>query len=283
MGMVPTQLTGTLKKDPVDERDYKFSAIPDSQRIVKLSSPLPEEINWRSEMSSPKYQGNLGSCVAFSVCALKEWQEREELEKEIADKKTSKKDLSDYNFSEQWVYWNAKKIDPWPNEEGTNYRSALKVIQKIGVPLESAWPYTDDPINIGKPKQWANLIARWAMIGSYWRVDNHLDDLKMALADSPVLIGIPCFDEIYGKLVNGHVPYPKKPKEIYAYHAVLATGYNNKDSLVYFKNSWSKFWGDEGFGSVTYRFIDDFLGDAWVVKDIAVTTEMLKGAKTLIG
>ncbi len=275
-------LGADLRPDPPDDRDYKFSSIPDEKRMIKTSESLPRQIDWSSEMSPVKFQGSMGSCIAFAVCALKEWQEKKEYEKEKAEGKIYDRKEADYNFSEQWVYWNAKKIDPWPGEQGTNYRSALKVVQKIGVPLEDAWPYSDDPINIGQPSRWAHLIARWALIDSYWRVENNVEGLKRALAEGPVLIGIPCHEEIYGNLINGFIPYPAKPNEIYAYHAVLATGYNDEDRTLIFRNSWSPFWGDRGYGRVTYDYINDFMTDAWTVKDISVTKDMLKGARKLV-
>jgi hypothetical protein len=119
----------TLRPDPVDERDYNFSKVPDTNRIIKTSETIPRSWNWASSLSPVKDQGYLGSCVAFSVCALKEWQEKQEHEQEVEAGKEDHRKGKEYDLSESWVYWNAKKIDPWPNEEGTNFRSALKVIE----------------------------------------------------------------------------------------------------------------------------------------------------------
>lgn len=282
MSIEPPFLRGSLKKDPVDARDYKFTAIPEESKMFKTAEALPVKWDWISEMSPVKYQGMLGSCVGFAVCALKEWQEKKEHEEEVAAGKKYLRGEKDWNLSEQWVYWNAKKIDPWPGKEGTNFRSALKVVQKIGVPTEKGWPYRDDPINIGKPKSWAHMVARWATIESYWRVDSSVEGLKRALMESPVLIGIPCFEEIYGPIVDGLVPYPAKPGTIYGYHAVMAIGFDDDQEIIYIKNSWSKFWGAGGYGKLPYKYIDDFVGDAWVAKDISVTRDMLKGTVTLI-
>jgi len=278
----PKILSGKLRPDPVDERDYKFSAIPDSNRIMKAASTLPTQYSWISEMSPVKYQGELGSCVGFAVCALKEWQEKKEHEAEVKAGKPDNRKDKEYNLSEQWVYWNCKKIDPWPNMEGTNFRSALKVIHKIGVPIEDAWPYSDDPLNIGEPKRWAHLIARWSTIDSYWTVGSDPDSLKRALMEGPILLGISCFEEMYGALQNGKVPYPANPNEEWSSHAVLAVGFNDEDETICIKNSWSKFWGDAGYGYLPYQYVNDFCWNAWAVKDVSVTPDMLKGTVKLI-
>jgi len=278
----PVNFGVDLRPDPVDNRDYKFSSAPDDSRIVKLSASLPTKCSWIDEMSPVKYQGNLGSCVGFSVCALKEWQEKKEHEDEVAAGKIDHRANRDYNLSEQWIYWNAKKIDPWPGEEGTNFRSALKVIQKIGVPIEDAWPYSDDPVNIGEPKKWAHLIARWSIIDSYWRVDPSIESIKRAMVEGPLLFGMTCFEEMYGTLVNGAIPYPASKDEAWGYHAVLAVGYDDEKQQICIKNSWSRFWGDDGYGYLPYKYVEDFCWDHWAVKDVSVTPDMLKGTRKLI-
>jgi C1A family cysteine protease len=267
----------TCKKDPVDKRDFKFS-----KSIEKLTATqplaIPKQVSHRSTMTGVRDQGNLGSCVGFAITAMKEWQETVEHAKEVLAGKKDTRKGKEYNLAEAWVYWNAKKIDPWPNEEGTSIRYAMKVLQKIGVPCEGAWPYSD--IDYGKPEAWASLIARWSIIDSYWRV-NDLNELKIALVDGPVVIGIPCFLEIFLADYTGYIPYPMNPDEVYGGHAICVVAYDDVKQQVVFKNSWGPSWGNNGYGMLPYRYINDFLWDAWACKDIAVVSEMLKGSVSL--
>ena len=168
-----------LLKSKYDERDYKVS--------LKLDeSELPNSIDWTSQMTPVKDQGHLGSCAAFATAALKEWQERKENLFEGKDDKI-------YDFSEQWIYYNAKRIDSYPGQEGTDLRSTFKVLQKIGVPCEKGWKYNDE--EVGSPESWSHLIARWALISSYERIYT-LNELFQVLSTSPVVIGVEVFDEI---------------------------------------------------------------------------------------
>ena len=263
----------TYRKDPTDERDFKFNTVlmeaPNLQVVAK--------VDHSSNMSPVKDQGQLGSCVGFAVTALKEWQEKVEHEAELAAGKKGKTKV--YDLSESWLYWNCKKIDAWPGEEGTSIRYAMKVLQQIGVPTEKAWPYDD--IDIGEPKRWANLVARWNTIESYWRVDS-LHELKVALMDAPVPIGVACFLEIFYTGRDGIVPYPANPNDIYGGHAILAVGYDDAKQLIKFKNSWGATWGESGYGYLPYSYINDFMWDAWAAKDHSVTKEMLKGTRELV-
>lgn len=303
--------TGFLK-DPPDSRDYKFSDIMKKQGTLKsvkkkvkklvsqkrgsyrkvgygkilksvtvledvpteLYNTFPLKIDHSTVVSSVKNQGSRGTCVAFAAAALKEIQETTEHEREIKEGKFGKSGKI-YDYSEQWLYQNCKKIDGIPNSEGTYIRAVMKVMNKIGVPTESAWPYTDIGIDVGKPKFWSELIARWAVIGSYWRVAN-LMEMKAALVDGPVIIGGPLFIE-WAQPIRGVIEYPADPGKRYGRHAVCAVGYDDERQVIKFKNSWSKFWGNRGYGYLSYRTIEDFRWTGWAARDISVTKEMLRG------
>lgn len=277
---VKSLLQGGLEKDLKDDRDFIFTSpnVPDNIVLGSVNS-IPLKIDHSDKMGSVKFQGSLGSCVAFSACALKEWQETVEHEKEVLAGKKDHRDGEEYNLSEQWIYWNCKKIDGLRGE-GTYLRTAMRVLNKIGVPTEQAWNYTDDKINIGEPKSWAHMIAKWNLIGSYWRIQG-LDNIKKALIEGPIIIGMACFREIYEKLEYGLIPYPANPKEVVTNHAVCAVGYDEEKKLLKFKNSWSKFWGDRGYGYLSYDYANNFIRDAWIARDISVTNKMLEGTRLL--
>jgi C1A family cysteine protease len=264
----------SYKKDPEDMRDYPFNSSRVSVNRNESSLMLPGAIDYTTRMSRVRDQGNLGSCVGFAVAAMKEWQEATEHALEVKQGKRDHRKGKEYDLSEAWVYWNCKKIDPWPNEEGTSIRFAMKVLNKIGVPCEGAWKYSD--VNPGKPESWASLVSQWSLIKSYWRVKS-LDDLKVALMSGPVVIGIPCFDTIFYAGSSGLIEYPRDPNAIYGGHALCAVGFSDKTygGVIKVKNSWGKYWGNSGYGFLPYQYINDFLWDAWACQDLSVTREML--------
>lgn len=251
-----------LVKDTIDERDYKFKG--DDFNLYESSNA----IDWTSTMSPVKDQGRLGSCVAFATAAMKEWQEQQEQEREIKEGKRYRRKNKYYDYSEQWIYYNCKKIDPWPNSEGTSLRYAMRVLNKIGVPCEKGWKY-NDRIK-GKPESWAKMVSRWALIDSYYRIKN-LNDLKLALQVGPVIAGIYCFREIFGVGRDGIVPYPSNPNEVFGGHAICIVGFNDSKNSVKFKNSWSTAWGRKGYGYLPYKYVNNFMLDAWAAKDMKVT------------
>jgi len=256
------------KPDPLDMRDYRISKLIDKPLSYSLS------VDHTSKMSPVKDQGQKGSCVGFAVVAMKEWQEQKEHINEIIKGKVYRRKAKHYDLSEQWLYHKTKEIDAWPNQEGTSFRYALKILQKMGVPPEKAWPYSDR--TLGSPKRWAKMIALWTMCGHYYRLEG-IKQIEWTLSNiGPCVAGIGCYEEIFFVGNDGYVPYPARSDILYGGHAICLVGYDSKKKLVKFKNSWGTNWGEKGYGYLSYDYINDFCWDAWAVKDINVTKEMLK-------
>jgi len=273
-----TEAKINLKRDVNDSRDKLFS----KARTLLSEAPevLPSQKDWTPEMSPVKDQGSLGSCVAFAVCAMKEWQEQKENLLEIEGGKLDYRKKRFYDLSEQWIYYMCKKIDPWPNEEGTSIRYGMKVLQKIGVPVEDGWEYNDKVK--GKPESWSSLVARWNTIKSYRRL-NGLQEIRTALNLGPCVIGIELFDEFFYVDKTGIVRWPAQSWKSAGGHAICLVGYDDDKELLKFKNSWSTAWGQDGYGYISYNYANKYIWDAWAAEDMSVTKRMLKGAVQLIG
>jgi len=261
------------KKDNDDPKDH----IP-----LKLSTPILEKIqsttniiDYTSEMSPVKNQGSLGSCVGFAVVAMKEWQEQQEHLQELLEGKKYKRKSKHYDLSEQWMYYKCKEIDYWPNEEGTSIRFAMKILNKVGVPCEKAWPYNAS--YVGKPKRWANLVSKWSLGGEYIRMRTPEDIINSLGNNGPLPIGIAVYKEMFYTTSNGIIKYPVDPDTCYGGHAICLVGWNPEIKMFKFKNSWGTGWGQNGYGYLPYNYIKDFCWDAWEIKDLNVTKEMLKG------
>lgn len=273
---MPLQITPSGYKlnylrDTPDERDHKPLMADVNMMLAAKDVGL---VDYTDSMSPVKNQGVLGSCVGFAVSAMKEWQEQQEHLLEVSEGKKDNRKNKEYDLSEQWLYYKCKEIDVWPNEEGTSIRYAMKILKNVGVPCEKAWPYDD--VNVGEPKRWATLVSRWALGGEYVRLETP-ESIIVALAENgPVPVGVGCYQEIFYAKSDGLIPYPKDPQTCYGGHAICLMGWNPTTRMFKFKNSWGTGWGQEGYGYLPYEYIKDFCWDAWMMKDLSVTREMLK-------
>lgn len=265
-----------LLEDISDERDFTSKTKP---LLFTSSLSTPSFIDYSSGMSPVKNQGQLGSCVSFAAASMKEWQERKEHNLEVKESKRDHRKGKEYDYSEAWIYWNCKKIDGYDGE-GTYLRCAMQVLNKIGVPAEKAWPYSDDKLHIGEPKSWASLISKWALIGTYYRV-NSVEEAKVALRqDGPFMMGVPCFYDFFFP-VNGVIKDPADGEKVYGGHAICAVGYDDERKLIKFKNSWGTNWGQNGYGYISYNYFNKYSWSNWACNDISVTKEMIKESRTL--
>lgn len=233
-------------KDKFDERDYLM-------RVYLPVIKLPEKVDYTKKMTPVRDQGKEGTCVGFAtVAGMKEYQEKIDYQKLIL-------------LSPRFLYNECKKIDGMPDAEGTSIRVAMKVLRKIGVCRENFWPYK--PHQNDKPKSGAKEDAKKFKILTYARILN-IDELRHTLATKgPCVIGVYVFSGMMNTK-TGKVPMPKESEKTLGGHAICPVGYDDKARIIKFKNSWSEKWGDNGYGYLSYKYIEKYMLDAWSSVDI---------------
>jgi C1A family cysteine protease len=236
-------------KDPEDERDFPLTRMTAAQR-----KKLPKKIDYTDRMSKVSDQGMEGTCVGFAtVDGVKEYQERKEWRRDV-------------QLSVRYVYANAKKIDGFPDVEGTTIRAAMKILKKKGVPPEKCWPYR--PYQKDKPWKNANRLASKYKITRYVRLES-LQEMKESLAvNGPFAAGVLVFDCWDRVKKSGRIPMPGKGDMCVGGHAICVVGYDDKKKLFKFKNSCGAEWGKKGYGYLSYAYMEEYMLDAWSAKDV---------------
>ena len=236
-------------KDPKDIRDFPLTRIP-----PKYKAKLPAKVDHSKKMSPVSDQGDEGTCVGFAtVDGLKEYQEKTEWKKSI-------------QLSVRYVYAGAQKIDGYPDdEEGTDIRSAMKVLTKNGVPPQSCWPYK--PHQTDKACAEADELAKVYRIEKYVRLKTEAEMKESLVVNGPFVAGVEVYWPVWNVDKSGVVKMPVKGDELAGGHAICIIGYDDKKKRWKFKNSWGKGWGAKGFGYLPYEYMKKYGMDAWSAED----------------
>jgi len=226
--MDATKYKFNLEKSPIDSRDFLLESI----YPVKVS--LPETWDLRKYMKPVRDQGNAGTCSAQTASAIKEWQER-----------------ADVNFMDYMSPWFVYQLRENQNSEGMYPRDTMKILNKIGIVPEKDYGYlTTSPIT-NKLKENASIFK----IQGYAQI-NTVEALKQSLfTNGPCYIAFPVYNpnsmEFWKPAFNGQT--------MLGGHAVTVVGYRKRDFII--RNSWSSAWGDQGY---TYYPFTDF-GYHWEI------------------
>lgn len=172
-------------------------------------------------------------------------------------------------------YYNERMIEnsiPW--DSGAYIRDGFKVLNALGVCLESTWPYvvkkfaTKPPVKAYKEAQKHQAI-KYMRLGTPDVVT--VDQMKACLAAGfPFVFGFTVYESFESDAVDrtGVVPMPSKSEDTLGGHAVAAVGDNDQDQRILCQNSWGPKWGKGGFFTIPYDYIGDpnLADDFWTLR-----------------
>jgi C1A family cysteine protease len=234
--------------DRPDSRDFLYSAI-----APKIK--LPSQIDLRAEDSPIENQGHLGSCTANALAGHLQFLE------EISGKKYA-------DLSRLFIYYNERAAEGTVDfDSGAMIRDGIKVLAKYGVCAESSWPY-DITQFTRKPAAACYKQALKRRISSYHRLQT-LDDMLNCLAEGfPFVFGFTVYEsfESLKTAQTGIAPMPKKTEKAIGGHAVMAIGYDQKSKRFLVRNSWGTEWGQGGYFTIPYTYLETLADDFWTIR-----------------
>jgi C1A family cysteine protease len=240
-----------------DHRDsiYMYAAPP---HIVK---DMPERVEL------PQYpiydQGQTGSCVG-NGCSYAI------LHDGIRQGLLTQDDVP----SRLMIYYLARLAEGTVNEDaGAEIRDGIKALARYGTCLErgdTAWPYDEAKFKKRPPAKCFKAGLKFQAL-TYRTVPQTSAALRACLAEGfPVVFGFTCYSGLDSDETarTGVVPMPTMGERPIGGHCVALVGYDNAKRLFKFRNSWSKKWGDNGYGYFDYEYVTrpDLAADFWTIR-----------------
>lgn len=243
----------------LDTAALAHSLQADPPSLVDLSAVLPPV----------GYQGLQNSCVGWAVG----YYGKTLLEQQERGWGTS---VTAHQFSPSYVY-NQRYTTDCRIDAGMTFCDGLQILQQ-GAATMADFPYDAlDPCT--QPSQAVFDAAPPYRIDSFVNIFSgegsaDLLLLKQLLADGhPIAVGVPVYSSF--RLITAQdplVPRPAQGEQYYGGHGLLMVGYD--DSIGGFKvvNSWGTLWGQDGFGYLSYDFVQYDAWEAWLMYDFIGTT-----------
>lgn len=220
---------------------------------IVSTDPLPQALDYAGDVKPVRDIGAEGSGVGLALAMALEFQ-------------IAKATHENLKISGRHIYNAAReaggldlKIDT-----GAYVKDGIAVLATKGAVEESAWPYRPGDYDKAPPPSVEN--AKRYRIAAARELKN-LNDVKRALKDNgPIVGGISVFQEMNNVSKTGIVPMPKRPTVPQGSTAILIAGYDDNKKQVKFTPCWGVGWGEQGFGYVSYEYIEKYLTDAWTFK-----------------
>ena len=238
-------------RDKVDKRDYLYAPT-----IAKIST----YVDLRPYCSSIEDQGRLGSCTGNAIAGAIE----------LLMKRNNK--FAD--ISRLFIYYYERLLENTVNyDSGAYIRDGIKACYTYGAATENLWPYDISKFR-NRPNIDAVNDAKKRKVKLYERVSDFNGVINAIDNGYPVTIGFDVYSSFDSPTVarTGIMPYPNLKKEkLLGGHAVLIVGYNKNNDTFIVRNSWGKYWGDNGYFYMPFQVIKNntMSGDFWVIKSIS--------------
>lgn len=222
-------MTDGCAPSPEDSRDYTIDT------IGLTPKEIPEE--YIRKGMKVTCQGTVSSCVAHAISTAMGYGE-------IAKGRTNTHD-----FSRGFIYANRGEQDY--QGEGMYIREALKRLNHYG-----DCEYEDFPWNKKYPKVKAKLEAgkeNYLKKAESFKILNYFrcytdEEVKQALLNQgAVVLSAPIYSTFAAEC-----PLPSDKDKYKGGHAMCLVGWDKTGWII--QNSWSPFWGDEGFLHLPYDY-----------------------------
>ena len=247
-----------------DDRKYKLLPAVDEEPLQETYQPHEihvASLDLRNNFRGVQDQGQQGSCLAFALTSVFEYVMR------------SNNRTEEYDLSEAFLYYNARKLDDdktmLGRDSGSRFKPAVESLCQYGIAVESLCRYDQNTYD-REPSAEAYEDAKRRLLRKAVNVSRTVADVKSALEDGyPVAASFMLYPSFSATGADGFVPMPSaeeiealancavEERDKHSCHAMVIVGFDDSIECFLVRNSWGTDWGNGGYCYVPYSYVAD--------------------------
>lgn len=246
----------------VEDKKYRLLPRVDEEPLQETYQPHEvhtESLDLRDNFREIQDQGSQGSCLAFALTSIFEYVMR------------SNNRRKEYDLSEAFLYYNARKLDPDNSEKtdyGSRFKPALDSLCQYGIAVEALCRYDEDCYD-REPSVEAYEDAKTRLLRKAVNVSHKVADIKSALEDGYPVAASFALCPSFSNISRGFVPMPtadeiedvktnsSNRQDKHSSHAMVIVGFDDKIQCFLVRNSWGTWWGEQGYCYIPYAYIEN--------------------------
>ena len=216
-------------------------------------------------------QGNIGSCTTFGGLRAYVY--------ELVNKYGLEKF---FQTSHLGLYYDERKAmgEKYIKEDsGCTIELTVKTLTDKGVGREELWPYETAKYTTAPSAEYAaDALNRQVLKAE--QVKGLQGVISALKAGHPVIIGVRCYDSFLSDKTaqTGDIPDPGFFKTVRGGHCICVVGFDDTTKRLTFVNSWGAEWGNQGLGTISYKYLSKYGSDFWIIYDME--TPVIESKKT---
>lgn len=225
-----------------------------------LFQVMPDTVNHRNQCAPVGDQGKRGACTAFAGTRMLGYDR-------------NKQGLPAFAYSEMYLYYLTRLKEGTENSDaGASIKDTILTALQHGVCSEELWPYDENNIFVAPPDTCTQSAMLHRAVDKM-RVPQNLLHMKSVLFGGGTFnAGISAYESLESNETakTGDVPLPQKGEQFLGGHAIHLIGYDSTRSVFFFQQSWGTSWGDQGFGTIPFEYLErsDLSGDFWTIQTV---------------
>ena len=209
------------------------------------AAKIPDEYDLRTSDMQPRYQGQRGTCAAFTGATIKEHHEIKDM-------------LFKEYMSPEFLYYH-RQNKPL---QGMHAADMFRVLKKVGSVPETIYPYGSTI----EPTRAMYTIAKKYTIDQYARIRTIAGVKQAILQFGPCYLALPKYKTrpMFWRVSSDVID------QVYG-HAVAIIGWTREGFII--KNSWGPKWNGDGY--VIFPYIDwPLIWECWLCVDRATSPKL---------